>query len=107
MSKIEKPNQEQVFKQKVSDDELEAVSGGKGGCYEQGAGRAPWWDDDIDNCTNNHSRQIYSGGFPNCAASVEDSSWCGNNDLCNISAVVYLCYNNSLTDEGCIIAAWD
>ena len=30
MSKTEKLNEEQVFKQEVADDELEAVAGGKG-----------------------------------------------------------------------------
>ena len=33
MSKTEKLNEEQVFKQEVSDDELEAVAGGQGANY--------------------------------------------------------------------------
>ena len=87
MSKTEKLNEEQIFKQEVSDDELEAAVGGRHRPGEKG--KAFWWDDDPNNCTENHWRQIYSGGFPNCAASVEDGSWCGTNDACNAEAVNY------------------
>ena len=74
MSKTEKLNKEQVFKQEVSDDELEAVAGGKGSGGE---------------CNRNQARDIYKGGFPNCAATVEEGSWCSSNDACITDAVRY------------------
>ena len=77
MSKTEKPNEEQVFKQEVADDELEAVAGGD--CF----------DEDLNNCYGAYARNIYSGGFPNCAATVEDGSWCGKNDACYSYAIFY------------------
>ena len=68
MSKTEKLNEEQVFKQEVSDDELDAVSGGVGS--------------DAD-CSGNVERDIYGGaGFPNCTMSVEDGSMCFKSDAC-------------------------
>jgi hypothetical protein len=81
MSKTEKPNEEQVFKQEVADDELEGIAGG--GC-EDGA-----WHDNYYNCPKIDTRNIYKGGFPNCAATVEKGSWCGYNDACEWQAVVY------------------
>ena len=92
MSKTEKPNEEQVFKQEVSDDELEAVAGGNyGSCGgASSSSQKPWsWDTDSENCVKDHYREIYKGGFPNCAASVEDGSWCGTNDACHHDAVNY------------------
>ena len=76
MSKNEKLNEEQVFKQEISDKELENVSGGS----------------IFDFCDNNsfHERDIYSGdGFPNCANTVEDGSFCDTNDACYSFAVTY------------------
>ena len=33
---------------------------------------------------------MYGGGsFPNCAATVEDGSWCKRNDACHDKAVDY------------------
>ena len=90
MSKTEKLNEEQVFKQELDDDELEAVAGGGGAFAKGGTGEDPEaWDKDSDHCVNHHYRDIYDGGFPNCAATVEDGSWCDTNDACTFTAVNY------------------
>lgn len=76
MSDEQKKKEEEVFDQPVSEEDLGAVSGGR--------------DADEDNCVVSFSRDIYGGGgFPNCAATVEEGSWCWDNDACNESAVVY------------------
>ena len=86
MSKTEKLNEEQVFKQELDDDELEAVAGGA-----EGTG-------DPNNCNNAHRRDIYGGdGFPNCAATVEDGSHCNTNDACVYFSVRY----KGMKDEDC------
>jgi hypothetical protein len=92
MSKTEKPNEEQVFKQEVSDDELEAVAGGGGSYRSQSVGNT---------CVESTKRNIYSGGFPNCAATVEDGSWCWDNDACRSYQGVYY------TDMNNCNKAWD
>lgn len=74
--------EEQVLGQELSPDEMEAIAGG----YKDGI--------DCDssssaNCKNWNIRNIYEGGFPNCASTVEDGSWCGENDACWASAVAY------------------
>ena len=92
MSKTEKPNEEQVFKQEVADDELEAVAGGGWGTCGGAASsknNPASWDSDSDHCVKEHDRDIYEGGFPNCAATVEDGSWCSTNDACVHDAVDY------------------
>ena len=85
MSNPEKKNEEEVFLQSTDDDELSGVSGGT--------------DDDSykdlpalkDPCTESHFRDIYGGsGFPNCAATVEDGSFCDTNDACYRLAIEYL-----------------
>jgi hypothetical protein len=83
MSKTEKLNEEQVFMQELDDDELEVVAGGEGCKASLKAG---------SNCVQNTIRDIYGGdGFPNCAATVEDGSWCSKNDACyNVNAIVYI-----------------
>ena len=89
MTSPEKKNEEEVFLQSADDDELSGVAGGSRG-VQPTDGPLPWWDDDYKNCTKYHSRNIYGGnGFPNCAASVEDGSWCGTNDACALMAIVY------------------
>ena len=93
MSEEQRAHENEVFDQEVSLDELEAVAGG----YDCSAESRilPWtlddqWDADKDNCVQDHYRQIYGGnGFPNCAATVEDGSWCGTNDACNNNAIDY------------------
>ena len=77
-------SEKEVFIQKVSDEEMEAVAGGEGVN-----------DYDYD-CVSEHWRDIYFGGFPNCAATVEEGSLCDTNDACVAGAVVYkgmhVCY---------------
>ena len=68
----------EVFDQEVALDELEAVAGGV------------QVDSDRDNCSWVWKRNIYGGnGFANCAATVEDGSWCDTNDACHDMAIVY------------------
>ena len=67
---------DEVLAQELSPDELEAVSGGD-------------QDADLKNCVRYSERNIYLGGFPNCAATVEDGSFCGSNDACYHSMVSY------------------
>lgn len=68
--------EDKVLAQPLSPEELEAVSGGDR-------------DDDLTNCVRYSERNIYLGGFPNCAATVEDGSWCDTNDACYHSMVGY------------------
>ena len=68
--------EDEVLTQPLSPDELEAVSGGD-------------QDDDLKNCVRYSERNIYLGGFPNCAATVEDGSFCSSNDACYHSMVGY------------------
>ena len=68
--------EDEVLAQPLSPDELEAVSGGD-------------QDDDRTNCVRYSERNIYLGGFPNCAATVEEGSFCGSNDACYHSMVCY------------------
>ena len=67
--------------------ELDSVAGGFGRKADFAGGSNT--EDDINNCTRNHERNIYLGGFPNCAATVEDGSWCATNDACYSGAVDY------------------
>jgi hypothetical protein len=81
MSHPEKKNEEEVFLQSADDDELNGVAGG--------GGKEP--SEQGDSCIESHFRDIYGGsGFPNCAASVEDGSFCDTNDACYRLAVEYL-----------------
>ena len=67
-----------VFSQEVSLDELESVAGGIS------------MDSNTNNCERWWRRNIYGGnGFANCAATVEDGSWCDNSDACHDVAVAY------------------
>lgn len=68
--------EDEVLAQPLSPDELEAVSGGD-------------QDDDRINCVRYSERNIYLGGFPNCAATVEEGSFCASNDACYHSMVCY------------------
>ncbi len=68
--------EDEVLAQPLSPDELAAVSGGD-------------QDDDRINCVRYSERNIYLGGFPNCAATVEDGSFCDSNDACYHSMVKY------------------
>lgn len=75
-------DEKDVFNQNVSEEELKAAAGGN------------LQDDDCGEpqqvrCHHNFTRDIYEGGFPNCAATVEDGSWCGSNDACLMADVDY------------------
>ena len=76
-----------VFGQNVSEEELAGTSGGICGLNGTDCG-APSAEQ-IHHCITDWSRSIYDGGFPNCAKSVEDGSWCGSNDACYIYDVQY------------------
>jgi hypothetical protein len=64
-----------VFRQEVSEDDLQFAAGGK--------------DLDDDDCTGSFTRNIHEGRFPNCASSVEAGSRCESNDACGHVEVVY------------------
>jgi len=90
MSDEQKAQEAEVFDQKLSMDELDAAAGGK---YSY-VGQVLWGngepDADPNNCTEDHKRPMYGGGgFPNCAATVEDGSHCATNDACYSGAVSY------------------
>lgn len=80
MSKIEKLSEEQVFKQELADDELVAITGGDTENDDE---------EDQNNCLLYLWRNILRGGFPNCAATVEEDSWCDTNDACFSQSVDY------------------
>ena len=89
MSEQEKKQEETVFDQKLDLDELNATSGGNCAMY----GTEGWYgtkDADQANCSGFWHRPLYGGGgFPNCAATVEDGSNCWRNDGCREDTVVY------------------
>ena len=68
-------SEKEIFVQEVSDEEMEAVAGGKG--------------ENDDDCVKIFLRNIRVPSFPNCAATVEDGSDCWNNDACFEEAVRY------------------
>ncbi len=73
-----------VLKQEVSEEELTLTNGGL--C---GVNGLPCPSNADENCTTLHRRHIYQGKFPNCAATVEDGSWCSSNDACYFDEVDY------------------
>lgn len=86
--------EKKILSQELSKEDLAEVAGGKRDYYN-------------DDCTNNHRRQMYlklewigegvSHYVPcpsNCAATVEDGSWCWSNDACLDEAVVYVGMNS-------------
>lgn len=73
-----------VFNQEVSLDELESVAGGitPDGCSEL--------QFECRKTVVRYIKQLPGGyGFPNCAATVEDGSWCDTNDACWSASVQY------------------
>ena len=68
-------SEKEVFNQSVSEEEMNSVAGGEG---EQNL-----------TCVDQLVRNIYAGGFPNCASTVEDGSECWTNDACIADAVDY------------------
>ena len=84
--------EKEVFEQEIDKEELENVTGGDKDTFVCSVNQNFNVDGSSSNtnCVKDHERNIYEGsGFPNCAATVEDSSWCGTNDACHSDAVVY------------------
>ena len=79
-------SEEEVFEQEVSKEELENAAGGRvhGNFYHHPSTTSTKYG-----CTKYQVRNIYEGGFPNCAATVEDGSFCYENDACFSMAVNY------------------
>ena len=95
MSDEMKKKEEAVFAQELNDEELKAATGGA--CIGGGP-VACVLTDILDvmgislvsyDCTGTYKRNIYYGGFPNCAATVESGSWCESNDACSKVAILY------------------
>ena len=78
-----KEKENEVFKQEVSEDGLTSIAGG----MEETGPRY--------RCNAQLYRNIYGYNyywyttFPDCAKSVEDGSWCGDNDACYAFAILY------------------
>lgn len=68
--------EEAVMVQELSPDEMAGAAGGI-----------------TTNCSQAYERDIYEGGFPNCAHTVEDGSWCDLTDACYAFSVAY--YNTN------------
>ena len=90
MSDEQKQREAEVFGQEVSVGDLDAISGGTPDAdYDYGGKDEP--ESDMSNCVQKHKRPIYGGGgFPNCAATVEDGSFCNRNDACYDDAIHYI-----------------
>ena len=82
-----------VFDQSVSEEELAFASGGSSypcGSISEKNCEEVWREEPTDNCSHNMYRDIYGGnGFANCAATVEDGSFCYDNDACYRIQVKY------------------
>lgn len=83
-----KNNTKEIFKNKVSDAELDTISGGIGLA-----------DFDYQVCTDSQESCWFGSGFyahsdPACSATVEYNSWCGSNDQCKIWSDTYDWYRN-------------
>lgn len=80
--------EEEVFSRNLSEEELAATSGGLCGLNgSDGCGELIQYE--VSHCTRIVVREIYEGAFPNCAATVEDGSWCSSNDACYSQQVEY------------------
>ena len=83
-----------VLGQELSVDEMEAAAGGNACPQGQNVVTSPVNDGNRcsltqqANCYHEEKRSIYSGGFPNCAATVENGSWCSTNDACYTSNAI-------------------
>ena len=83
MQALAAQTEDAVLGQELSVDEMDEAAGG-GACPHQ-------QHKDIYNanqCTSAIKRWIYKRKFPNCAATVEEGSWCGSNDACYSSNAV-------------------
>ncbi len=70
--------EEAVFSRELSESDLVASAGG--------ARKDEPWN---DTCRSAVKWYIYDTNFPDCNATVESGSWCGSNDACYSSAIVY------------------
>ena len=96
MSDEQRANEDEVFDQELSMEDLDAAAGGAVDCNEPSA----CGDASRSSCARNHYRNIYGGGgFPNCAATVEDGSWCSDNDACYECAIEYKNISSSSCDK--------
>ncbi len=80
--------EDEVLAQQLSPDELEVVAGG-GKTVSLANDSHSCSQTQQANCFREEKRSIYLGAFPNCAATVEDGSWCATNDACVKVAVNY------------------
>ena len=78
--------EEAVLQQELSPDEMAAIAGGMAGAKDGADCDYP----QSISCYSWEQRYIYTGSFPNCAATVEDGSFCDTNDACYTAAVWYL-----------------
>ncbi len=79
--------EKEIFEQEPSEEELEAVGGGYSPC---GRTEENKMFERISKKVKETAINIYEGGFPNCAATVDDGSWCGSNDACYGDEVKYI-----------------
>ena len=76
MRAVAAQQEDTVLAQELSPDEMAAAAGGI-----------------TTNCSQAYERDIYEGGFPNCAHTVEEGSWCDLTDACYAFSVAY--YNRN------------
>lgn len=92
MSEQEKKQEEQVFDQELSVEDLDAAAGGVTPSCGDAAYMSCGAMADRAGCTDANRRPIYGpdgNQFPFCAATVEEDSMCWSNDGCKYTAVVY------------------
>ena len=77
-----KEKEDMVFSQNISEEELEAVSGGgtPSNLCEASMHR---------DCSSVHYHPIYDPSFPSCVKTVEDGSWCSSADACFANSIEY------------------
>ena len=80
--------EEEVFRQEVSFEELELVASGNEIDTTKDCTQV-YSEDWKTRCTSEWYRSIVNPQFPNCAATVEEGSWCNDSDACWRTAVVY------------------
>ena len=94
MQALAAQTEDAVLGQELSVDEMEAAAGGNACPQGQNVVTSPVNDGNRcsltqqANCYHEEKRSIYSGGFPNCAATVENGSWCSTNDACHTSNAI-------------------
>ena len=94
MKAVAAQTEDAVLGQELSTDEMEKAAGG--GACPQGQNVVTSPINDVHkcsltqqaNCVLEEHRSIYNGSFPNCAATVEDGSWCSSNDACHTSNAI-------------------